>query len=285
MREILFVTDSCADLPYNSLGDNIKVVPFRFGYKDETETLRDTRYHGKNNNLGMDTHLIESMGVSYAETLNILNYAADNDMDVIILYSSGKMDKRNMEAIEMAATDFKASNMDLRVTCIDSLNISQGLGLHFTKLIELYEMGRTYDELVMYIVRNIKNYRFDIETDDLDYYDDKSRMKLFDRMKLHNNGQSSLLTMKEGKVVVARRCNDLALRRDILIDRFVNDADLNESAAVVYNDDSTWEAEALKSVLLEKVEGADIDIVQASKVVGLHMRPLSLGLAYKLREK
>ena len=190
-----------------------------------------------------------------------------------------------MEAIEMAATDFKKNNMGLRVTCIDSLNISAGLGLHFSKLTELYEMGRTYDEIVMYIVRNIKNYRFDIETDDLDYYDDKTKMSFINRMKLHSNGQSSLLTMKEGRVVVARRCNDLALRRDILIDRFVNDADLNESVAVVYNDDDTWEAEALRSELLEKAGGVDIDIVQASKVVGSHMRPLSLGLAYKIREK
>ena len=283
MKKILFVTDSCADLPYDTYRDTVKVVPFLFSYKGESGQVRDTRYRGKNNIIRMDTHLIENDGVSYCEALNVLNFAADNDMDVIILYSSGKMSKRNKAAIELAAEDFKKNNMELRVTCVDSLNISQGLGLHLTKLVEMYEAGYSYDEIVMYIVRNIKNYRFDIETDDLDYYNTKERMGIIDRFKIDHGGMSSLLTMNEGKVVVAKRCDDLGVRRQILVDRFLNDADLDHPAAVVYNDTDSWEAEALRGLLQEQAKDAEIDVVEASRVVGSHLRPYGLGLAYKIK--
>ena len=283
MKEILFITDSCADLPYNSLGDNIKVVPFRYGYKGEKNDFRDYRYHGEVMNTRRDTHLVESMGVSYVETLNILNYAADNNMDVIVLYTSGKLEDKNKKAIEMACTDFKQNNMELRVCCIDSQNISQGLGLLFTKITELYEDHRTYDEIVTYIMQNINKYRFDIETDDIEFYDDKTKLGFMDRFKIHNGGQSSLLTVKGGRVVVAKKCNDIAVRRDLLVERFVNDADLREHSMIVYNEESSFEAQALMEVLKRKSGVTDIDIVEASRVTGSHIRPYSLGLAYKTK--
>jgi fatty acid-binding protein DegV len=286
MKKILFVTDSCADLPYNFKGDNVMVVPFRYSYIGETDTLRDTRYKGKNNNTRRDTHLIKSMGVSYCEVLNVLNYATDNDMDVIVLYSSGRIDEFNRQAFEMATTDFKANNMGLRVTVIDSLNISQGLGLLFEKVVDLYEKERSYDEIVTYIVQNLDKYRFDIETDDIDYYNNKDRMSFFNRLKLVNGGESSLLTLKEGKVVVARRCDDIALRRDILVSRFVNDADLDQKACIVYNDNDSWEADMLKDLLVKSVDqDVNIDLVESSIVSGSVIRPYSLGLAYKIKEK
>ena len=284
MKKILFVTDSCADLPYNFLGDNIKVVPIRYGYKGERGDYRDYRYHGKVANTRRDTHLIESMGVSYVEALNIFNYATDNNMDVICLYSSGKMDPKNMKAFETAAEDFKSSNPDLRITCMDSGNISQGLGLLFTKITELYEDHRCYDEIVCYIAQNLNKYRFDIETDDLDYFDDKEKMGFIDRFILHSAGSgASLLTVKGGRVAVAKKCNDLAKRRDILIERFVNDADLTEPAMVVYNDEYPFEAEALVDRLRKSTYRGNIDLIEASRVSGSKIRPYSLGLAYKTK--
>lgn len=284
MKKILFVTDSCADLPYNYLGDNVKVVPFKFNYKGEKDTLRDNRYEGKVNNTRRDTHLIESMGACYCEVLNTLNYATDEDMDVIVLYSSGNLDKHNKAAFEMATDDFKKNNMDKRVTVIDSKNISVALGLLFNKVIELYNNKRSYDEIVTYIVQNLDKYRFDIETDELSYYEDPEKMGFIDRCKLQGKANSSLLTIKGGKVVVAKRCNDLSIRREILIDRFVDDADLEEKAAIVYNEDCSYEADALRTLIQEQVGEVDIDIIEASRVSGTVIREYGLGLAYKLKK-
>jgi hypothetical protein len=145
---------------------------------------------------------------------------------------------------------------------------------------------RSYDEIVTYIVQNLDKYRFDIETDDIDYYNNKDRMSFFNRLKLVNGGESSLLTLKEGKVVVARRCDDIALRRDILVSRFVNDADLDQKACIVYNDNDSWEADMLKDLLVKSVDqDVNIDLVESSIVSGSVIRPYSLGLAYKIKEK
>ena len=121
------------------------------------------------------------------------------------------------------------------------------------------------------------------ETDDIEFYDDKTKLGFMDRFKIHNGGQSSLLTVKGGRVVVAKKCNDIAVRRDLLVERFVNDADLREHSMIVYNEESPFEAQALMEVLKRKSGVTDIDIVEASRVTGSHIRPYSLGLAYKTK--
>lgn len=265
MTRTLIVTDSCADLSYERLGDSVMVVPFIYHHESDGKELRDSTYI--DDYLSVDD--IHSAGVTYEDLFSRLEYAYQNKLNVIMLYSSGKINRCNEAVFLLVLEDFKRkyniSYKDMRITALDSGKISQALGILINNLVELEQKGYGYDQLINYIKSNKDLY-------ELEFISDKKGKGLF------NTGKRSIYRFDEGKVVKARKCNSDKLRLNDLVLRFINDADLSYPVSIVHNDNELLAHELYTNIASI---AADLDVIDSTKVVSSLMGEKSVGLAYK----
>lgn len=279
MSRTLIVTDSCADLTYDRLADSVMVVPFMYHSTQDGNPRRDNKYYTDDCS---STDII-SKGVRYSDVMNILNYALENDLDVLMLYSSSEINKCNEAEFLLAFEDYKKILIEkgkkLRCNAYDTGLFSQALGILINNLVELEQKGYSFDQLITYLKMNIHLYSLDFISYNVEnLIQDKSFIsKLMERKKL----SKSILTINGGRVVSHRKCKSNEDRIKVLVDKFKTDVDLRYPVSIVYTD------EALANKVYREINGYtyDLDVVESSLVVSSVIGDNSVGIAYKKKVK
>ena len=227
---------------------------------------------------------IHSNGVSYDDLMSRLEYAYLHDLDVIMLYSSGKINRVNEAVFLLALEDFKKKikndNKKFKVYAIDSTLISQSLGILVNTLVELSQKGKNIDELRNYIIRNRDSFKLDFFTDDVDQLlESKSTIsRLFEK----SVAKKSVYSVSDGKVINSRKCNSPSARVDVLVNKFMEEADLRYPVSVVSTNN-----EGLSKYIYRSINSRtyDLEISDASRVTKSIIGDNAVGIAYKKKVK
>ena len=274
MKKVLILTDSCSDLCYERLGDCVMVVPYIYHHESEGLDLRDMPYTLDE----LNTSDIVSYGVKYNDVYQKLVYAYEHDLDVLALYSSGEINKTNEATFLLAIEDFKKSYNDKKINIIpiDSGLFSSSLGILINTLIELEQKGSGIYTMVKYIKDNIDTLAFDFISDSRGKgIEDNS---LLCRLLHKDTTRRQIFSVHNGKIVSSRKGIDPKTRLDILVERFMENADLTYPVSIVHNNNEKDAVELYRDLVSLTY---DIEIADCSRVVSSVMGENAVGISYK----
>lgn len=283
MKKILIITDSACDLNVYRLSPNVFVLPCYYDYKDFTRMERMGTGCGYGNKYianGVDPSEVKNFGVNYYDTLNTMNYAIDNDMDIIIIPTNKKYSKKNNTNIQIAANEFMIHNPKINVAIYQYGGISMSLGLLIKKIDQLINSGWEFKEIVKFLYRFGHKYTYEFITDDFSYMIDVPYVSRIDKCALKYGDKKYLFKVKAGRVAIAGSANDNYSLKELLIERFIDRVDFDEEVSVVHSDDP-FNAFDLRDAIKERYCINDIQIKEQSISSSSIIRPKSLGIAYR----
>lgn len=286
MRKILIITDSCSDLSAYRFSDNVFVLPCYFDYEGHMRCeysepdylIRESKFNRVHSNV--DAKYIDKVSANYYDVLNTMNYAVDNDMDVILLPTNGNFSERNNSNFSAAAMDFAKHNPNKNVCLFEGGSISMALGLLVKKIDELVSNGWPFEKIIHFLYRFSHLYTYEFILSDPSYLIDTTYIGGVDKFRIEHFKKEYLFKVKAGRVsIVASSDNEYGIK-DILIDRFIDRANLDEEAYIVYskNKDLAYD---VRDGIEEKYCIKDIPVIEQSVCTGSVIHPASLGLAYR----
>ena len=177
MQNYVIATSSTCDLPRTYLEEhNIPFISYTYTigdklYEDDCrEETRQKVYEGMRNGDRLKTSMINEY--VYADFFRSL---LEQGKDVIFLDMSQQMSvsyKKSLEAAEALREEFP----DRRLYIMDTLCISGGLGLLVTRLVDMMEAGKSFEEVIEWGEANKLKIAHRFTVDDLKYLKEGGRV-------------------------------------------------------------------------------------------------------------
>lgn len=283
MKEILILTDSCCDLPENHGLKHTKIIPYSFYFKGDRDTIyKDNHRYSNRNYYGMVNLGVETMPLSleYDEVIEELTKARDADMDVIVIHSSDIFNFGIGLLFKDAKEDIQIDKIDMNIAVIDSHQTSLSLGLLVSKADKLISEGKTYSEVVEYIVKNRDMYCLDFVTFDSDNLlkkkiISKRKILLPELLRLKN-----IFSIKGSGIYVKKTLRDSVMPIDYMIKDVSANANMDEEIGLLHVHNEEGVETLNRCADGEKILAKRI-VTETSKVTGSYMGVNALGVAYK----
>ena len=275
--KIAIVTDSGCDIASDSHNTNIHVVPIRYSfgdkeYIDKISQTPDEFYHELQTN---PIHPKTSQPPA-GDFINKFEYLSTHFKSVVSLHIPEKLSGT------MASCKNAIKRIDyLKITPIDSLSASTGLGLIVDSASKLSETIQDHDQLVNKIQDLIKNTKIYLGVKNLDYAIKGGRVpKLKGLIAKALNIKPILSTDREGKLKAESALfgtknfhNKLAA---FVISKINDDAYYKFSVA--HSNAETEGHEIVEYIENNFKNTASIDLVSMGSALGVHAGPGSLGI-------
>jgi len=275
--KIAIVTDSGCDMASDSHNTNIHVVPVRysFGNKEYIDKISQTSeefYHELKTN---PIHPKTSQPPA-GDFINKFEYLSTHFESVISIHIPEKLSGT------MASCKNAIKRIDnLKITTIDSLSASTGLGLIVNAASELSEKIKDHDELVKQIQSIIKNTKIYLGVKNLDYAIKGGRVpKLKGLIAKALNMRPILSTDQEGKLKAESALFGIKNFHNRLAALVLNKIDdtAHYKFSVAHSN-----AEAEGHEIVEFIENnfkntISIDLVDMGSALGVHAGPGSFGI-------
>lgn len=286
MKKILIVTDSCSDLNKYRYNDNVFVLPCYYDHEGRVRCEFNGPYYlvresifNKSKGI-VNPKYVDKVSANYYDILNTMNYAVDNNMDVILLPTNKNYSSKNHTNFSIAAMEFAKHNPGKNVCLFEGAGISLALGLLVKKLDKLVSDGWSFENIIHFLYRFSHLYTYEFILSDPSYLLDTSYIGGIDKFRIDHQKKEYLFKVKAGRVSIAASSNSEYTIRDILVDRFMDRADLDEEVFIVHskNRDLAYE---VRDSIEEKYLIKDIPVVEQSIGTSSIIRPATLGLAYR----
>lgn len=283
MKDILIITDSCCDLPEKNNLKHTKILPYSFYFKGDRGTVYKDLFKYSNRdyyqriNIGVEAI---PLPLDYNDVIKTLEEAREKDMDVIILHSTDIFGFGISSLLKDAKEEIQYGKIDMNITIIDSHQTSLSLGLLVSKVDSLISEGKSYNEVVEYILKNRDYYCLDFVSFDNDHLLQKKviakrKLLLPDLLKLKN-----VFSVRKSGIYVKKTLLDNVMPIDYMVDDIRNHYDSQEEIGLLHVHNEEGMDTLARKVQKEKVLGRKI-ITETSKVTGSYMGPNTLGVAYK----
>lgn len=286
MKKILIITDSCCDLNVYRYSENVFVLPcyydhegrIRCDYSGPNYLVRESKFNKQEG--GINPKYVDKVSANYYDILNTMNYAVDNDMDVILLPTNKNYTTKNNSSFSIAASEFARHNPNKNVCLFEGAGISMALGILVKKIDKLVSEGWSFENIMHFLYKFSHLYTYEFILSDPSYLLDESYVGKIDKFRIDHNRKEYLFKVKSGRISIAASSDSEYTIRDILVDRFIDRADMDEDFCIVHskNRDLAYE---LRDSIEEKYLIKDIPVVEQSIGTSSVIRPASLGLAYR----
>ena len=286
-QDYIIATASTADLTKEYLEEHhIPFIKYSYSvgddvyYDDCCEATRDKVYTDMRAGAILTTAAINTY--SYKEFFEGL--IKEHHKNIIFLDMSKAMSASHKFADE-AIEELKETYPDIKIVYVDTLCVSGGLGLLVTYIVENYEKGFTYDEMLQWIEDNKLKITSRFTVDDLTY------LKRGGRVSNSAALIGSLLNIKpvlyipnEGTLIVSSKVRGRRKALNTIIDSVKQDLkgqDTSELRFHLNHADCMEDAEYVKSKLLEAFPNVkEFRISGLGVVIGAHCGPGLIAVFY-----
>ncbi len=281
---IKIYTDSCSDIPITNLPKDLEILPLHYYFEGENIE------YGEKYQLNMRDFFekIEQGKIPHTSSVNpefAINRFLDDILsgnDIICICASSSLSS-TYQNVSLAAKQLKQEYPSSNITVIDSLTGSLAEGLLVLKANSLKQEKKSYQEIIDYIENYKKYYQINFFVNDLTYLQRGGRISktacaigttLGIRPLIHVNyeGQAEQVLNSRG----VKKCDH------ILIQKLIDEVDLNESIGIVHSDDLVSAQRLLSQI--EKLDlSCPIVLGEISPTIATHIGPNAYGLTYKVK--
>jgi DegV family protein with EDD domain len=279
MARIRIITDITAQLSPEVVEKyQITVLPLEIQYGDKTVTLRpnedpETLYQ----------HMIESSAQPSAATIpakafqeaySQLNREAD---DILVIVSSSLLSNGHATA----RTQAQAFLGQCRITVMDSLSVSKGLGLLVEAAAKAAQEGQTLDNIVRLIRGMLPHIYMIFVVDRLDYLEQGDRLGAAQSLLGTILRIKPLLLVEDGEILPVEKMRTQTMALEKLSDFVGEFATIQKiyilrGTQISDDDDIVKELEELLSLVLPERE---FPIIEYDPLLTCHLGPSALGVA------
>jgi DegV family protein with EDD domain len=286
-HDYIIATASTADLTKEYLEEhNIPFIKYSYSvgddvyYDDCCEATRDKVYKDMRNGAILTTAAINTY--SYKEFFE--NLIKKENKDIIFLDMSKAMSASHKFA-EEAIEELKKEHPAIKIIYVDTCCVSGGLGFLVMNVVERYESGYSFDDMLKWIEENKLHIAHRFTVDDLTY------LKRGGRVSNYAALIGSLLNIKpilyvtnEGTLLVSSKVRGRRKALNTIIDSIKSDlegTDTNGIRFLFNHADCLEDAKYVRDKLLEAFPGIkEIQITGLGVVIGAHCGPGLLAIFY-----
>ena len=286
-RDYIIATASTADLTDEYLKEhNIPFIKYSYTvedklfYDDCKESSRDKVYKDMRNGAILTTSAINTF--QYKEFFEDL--IKKENKNIIFMDMSKAMSASHKFADE-AIEELKSDYPSIKIIYVDTVCISGGLGLLVTNVVEKYENGASFDELLFWIEENKLKIAHRFTVDDLSY------LKRGGRVSNSAALIGTLLNIKpvlyvpnEGTLVVSSKVRGRKKALSTIINSIKSDlegVDTNGMVFHINHADCLGDAEFVRNSLFEAFPNIkEVSITGLGVVIGAHCGPGLLAIFY-----
>lgn len=289
MNNIIIMTDSCCDLPYEfTMDNNIVVIPLRLTLRGETieDDLGKTLKYSDFYKAVREGEMPKTAQANVYEFEQLFEkYIKDGDKVIYIAFSSALSGTYNSACVARENLLEKYPEADISV--IDSKSASMGLGLLVYYANKMLKSGKNKEEIIKWIEENKLKVIHWFTVEDLNHLFRGGRVSKTTAMV------GSLLSIKpvmhvdnEGRLMPVEKARGRKKSLSSLVNK-VAEGIVNPEEQVVFisHGDCIDDVEYVKEKLLQKIKVKDIIVNYVGPVIGSHSGPGTVAIFYLGKER
>ena len=282
-QDYVFMTDSDSDLPYHLKEQyNIPVVymPYALDGKEYFDDLGQTIDHKsyydmmRNGATPVTSALNEAAYLEYFEPIL-------KEKDLLFVAFSSKL-SCTLQSVYSAREKLLKKYPARTFIVVDTLRISGPMTLLVLKAHEMYRAGKPIQEVADWLEANKLRAQAHFIVDDLKYLKRGGRISA---------AAATVGTMLDLKPIISEQLDGTLGSNDkvrghkkalaFIVDKMIQDKpDPAESPIIVLNADSREDAEKVKTMIEQKLPGANVMIEHVGPVIGAHAGPGTIAVCY-----
>lgn len=276
---VKIMTDSTSYIDEKLRRDlDIKILPLYVSFPDESikETeIENEAFYEMMEQKGIPLSSQPTIGELYEEMLGIVSKGDD----LLCIFLSSDMSGTYNSACKVRE-EVLEEYKDAKIYILDSRSNSMQLG--FTAIVAARAAidGKDIDEVVKISEQNIKKGRFLFIPDNLEYLKKGGRIGGGGALIGNILKIIPVLTVKDGKTNILKKVRTKAKAVKEMIDKVLeDDLEYCVKEIIVHHINCYDEAKELANKLKEKLK-LNVSIVDIGPVIGLHVGPGAIGIAY-----
>ena len=282
-QNYVFMTDSDSDLPFHLKEQyDIPVVymPYALDGKEYFDDLGQMLDHKtyydmmRNGAVPVTSALNEATYLDYFEPIL-------KEKDLLFVAFSSKLSS-TIQAVYSAREKLLEKYPERKFTVVDTLRISGPMTLLVLKAHEMYRAGKSMEEVAGWLEANKLRAQAYFIVDDLKYLKRGGRISA---------AAATVGTMLDLKPIIMESADGTLTSNDkirgrkkamaFIVDKMMEfTPDPGESPIIVLNADSREDAERVKSLVEQKLPGANVLIENVGPVIGAHAGPGTIALCF-----
>ena len=282
-QNYVFMTDSDSDLPFHLKEQyDIPVVymPYALDGKEYFDDLGQMLDHKtyydmmRNGAVPVTSALNEATYLDYFEPIL-------KEKDLLFVAFSSKLSS-TIQAVYSAREKLLEKYPERKFTVVDTLRISGPMTLLVLKAHEMYRAGKSMEEVAGWLEANKLRAQAYFIVDDLKYLKRGGRISA---------AAATVGTMLDLKPIIMEAADGTLTSNDkirgrkkamaFIVDKMMEfTPDPGESPIIVLNADSREDAERVKSLVEQKLPGANVLIENVGPVIGAHAGPGTIALCF-----
>lgn len=280
---IRIITDSTSDLPaeiVKSLEINIVSLYVSFGEESfKGVDINNDDFYKKMEVEGIPVSSQPSVG----DMVEIMEKTVKTGDELICVFLSSDLSGTFQNA-QLAKTMILENYSDARIALIDSQSTSMAMGFAVIAGARMAKAGQDFEAIIKEIELTIQKSRFIFIPHNLDYLHKGGRIggagKLFGNiLKI-----TPILTIKDKKIEILQTVRTKTRAKENMIKELMKDhAHYGVEEVVIHHINVYEEALQLYKKLKDKLD-CEISIQDIGPVIGLHVGPGSIGLAYRTKK-
>lgn len=271
------VTDSTANIPAGLIEKHgIKIVPLNIHIKDKVfrEGL-DISSQDYYQLLRREPVFPKTSQPSAGDFLNIFHSHPD-ECDILVITISSHLSG----TLQSAGTAAAMAKDSLRLTLVDSESTSIGQGFLIARACEMLEKSIPLGEIVSELERIKRNNRLFFIVDNLEYLARGGRISQISKYIGTILQMKPILHLNEGKIELFDKVRTSSRAISRIMGEMKKDLDRIQQLAIIHVSAPT---EALQLKLqVQEIYQHDVEVYEATPVIGTHVGPGTVGLAYHM---
>lgn len=283
---IQLITDSTSYIPEALIKHyGIAVIPLNVNFEDESFLDLPQDYSAFYQKLRQENYIPKSSQPAVAKVYETFEKAVKEEREIIATFLSSKMSGTYGTAC-MVKEQLLEDYPDAKITIIDSKTNSMQLGLIVLAGARALEAGKAYDEVVLATERAVKRTRFVFAPATLEYLKRGGRIGNASAFIGQILQVKPILTVVDGMTTTLDKVRTRKKSIQYLTNTLLTDIErLGIKHVVIHHIEAVDEAEKLKAVIMESCDIKEIHIVSIGPVIGTHVGPGAIGIAYETKDE
>lgn len=274
---LALITDSTASLSQDLIKKfDIKIVPLNIHLKDQVyrEGI-DINSHDYYELLRREPIFPKTSQPSAGDFLSVFE-ALPNDSEILVITISSHLSG----TLQSAGTAAAMAKESRRIALIDSESTAIGQGFLIARACEMIERGSSLAEIKLELDRIKQNNKLFFIVDNLEYLARGGRISQVSKYIGTILQMKPILHLQQGKIELFDKVRTSSRAVSRILTEMKKDLDRIQQLAVLHVSAPT-EAEQLKRQVQE-IYQQEVEIYEAPPVIGTHVGPGTVGLAYHL---
>lgn len=276
---VKIMTDSTSYIDKRIREDlDINILPLYVSFQDESikETeIKNEVFYNMMEEKGIPLSSQPSIGQIYKEMVDIVS----KGNDLLCVFLSSEMSGTYISACKVREEVLK-EYPDAKIYILDSQSNSMQLGFSAIVAARAAKEGKSIEELVNIAEENIKRSRFLFIPDNLEYLKKGGRIGGAGALIGNILKIIPVLTVKNGKTAILKTVRTKVRGVKAILDKMIEDnLKYSIKEIIVHHINCYDEAKKLAKSVEEKLS-INVSIVDIGPVIGVHVGPGAIGIAY-----